>query len=126
MLSTGTYIDKAKAYRDIVKKNKYGVPYYHDDITYKCINSAIEDCVYFGCKGILSYGRMPVSFEKEEIIEYIRVNHEIGYLIDSIFRCRSEWSFSKLNRNDSFADQWLHDCYNRLNEFCTYLECNLR
>lgn len=125
MLSLESYISKAKECQNFVYNHRMGVPYIYGDSTFNAIKQNTMDCLFNGCKAILTQNRISVSVNREEAIQYVRTNHEIGSLINTALNCLSEWEFNTLNRNDNFAEMWIHDLSSRLKDYCVYLQTNI-
>lgn len=125
MLSVYNYIEKAKECQNFVYNYRMGVPYFYGDSTFNAIKQNAMDCLFNGCKAILTQQKIPVSVNREEAIQYVRTNHEIGCLVSTALNCLSEWEYNTLNRNDNFAEMWLHDLIYRLQDYCVYLQTNI-
>ena len=124
MLSVEIYIEKANICRNFVMDNRMGVPYIYGDDRFKEIKENILNCISNGCKAILTKNKLPIPSNRDEVIQFIRNNHEIGSLLGKALHCMSEWEYYTLNRNDYFAEQWLHDVILWLRDFCDYLDGN--
>ena len=125
MLSVESYIEKAKECQNFIYNHRMGVPYIYGDSTFYAIKQNAMDCLFNGCKAILTQHKIPVSVNRDEAIQYVRTNHEIGCLVSTALKCLSEWEYNTLNRNDNFAEMWLHDLIYRLQDYCVYLQTNI-